>query len=303
MTESARTAAPLTRLRTVVDRVARAENDSSLLRQGLTLYDDDRLAVPRWFTVEACTLVVTVAGEARFETGDGSIALTAGMHHVFAPGTHCLPSWGDLDDRDEVVAFSLAFDADEVGRVVGTEGAHADQPPPTGCPLDAELTDATIRLWEAVSTADAPVLGRLYRRELLVRLMTGPYAGYLMPPQHRDDSNLVEQMRMYVRGRLADPISVAELAAVFCLSESAFTRRFRQSSGQSPYQYLTRLRMEHARILLTTQRYSTEQVGRTVGYGSASHFIAEFKRRFGCTPGQYARQWAPRGPVPQAIGL
>lgn len=48
------------------------------------------------------------------------------------------------------------------------------------------------------------------------------------------------------------------------------------------------MRLNRARELLVSDRYGVAQVSRMVGYSSASHFITEFRNRFGVTPGEWA---------------
>jgi AraC family transcriptional activator of pyochelin receptor len=45
--------------------------------------------------------------------------------------------------------------------------------------------------------------------------------------------------------------------------------------------------MEHARRLLETNQFNVNEVGTQVGYSTASHFIAAFKKKFGTTPKKY----------------
>jgi AraC-like DNA-binding protein len=45
--------------------------------------------------------------------------------------------------------------------------------------------------------------------------------------------------------------------------------------------------MEHARKLLESNQYNVNEVGSQVGYSTASHFIAAFKKKFGTTPKKY----------------
>jgi AraC-like DNA-binding protein len=72
------------------------------------------------------------------------------------------------------------------------------------------------------------------------------------------------------------------------MSQSAFAHLFKSVTGVSPYQFVKRLRLDQARVLLVEERRSVTEAAATVGYSSLSHFINEFKRHFGVTPGVYA---------------
>jgi AraC-like DNA-binding protein len=105
----------------------------------------------------------------------------------------------------------------------------------------------------------------------------------------------------YVRGHLAEPLSVADLAERACLSPSAFAHLFRDVSGMSPYQFIKSVRLDRARELLVDGELNVSEVARSVGYSSLSHFINEFKRHFGITPRAYAD--AQRDVVPMRMDV
>jgi len=91
----------------------------------------------------------------------------------------------------------------------------------------------------------------------------------------------------YIATHLADPLTVTELATQANLSQSAFSRLFREVTGCSPYQFVKEKRLTRARDLLDEGRLGVTDVSHSVGYTSLSHFIKEFRIRFGTTPGDY----------------
>ena len=75
---------------------------------------------------------------------------------------------------------------------------------------------------------------------------------------------------------------------VFCgLSPSAFAHLFRDVTGRSPYQFVKEMRLDRARELLLDGQYTVARISKEVGYASVSHFISEFRGRFGVTPRAY----------------
>jgi len=82
-------------------------------------------------------------------------------------------------------------------------------------------------------------------------------------------------------------LTVSELAKQVNLSASAVTRTFREMTGSSPYQLVKSMRLERARDILIEQHLSVADVSAAVGYTSTSHFIKEFRGRFGATPRGY----------------
>ena len=91
-----------------------------------------------------------------------------------------------------------------------------------------------------------------------------------------------------MREDLARSMTVTELADAVAMSPSAFAHVFKSVTGVAPYQFLKRLRLDRARVLLVEEGRSVSEAAAAVGYSSISHFINEFKRHFGVTPGSYA---------------
>lgn len=84
-------------------------------------------------------------------------------------------------------------------------------------------------------------------------------------------------------------LSLSDLANEAGLSRSHFSRAFRRATGVPPYRWLTERRVERAKQLLHSSSLTAAEVGREVGYPSASHFGAVFTRHVGVTPGAYRR--------------
>jgi len=77
------------------------------------------------------------------------------------------------------------------------------------------------------------------------------------------------------------------MAEQVSLSPSAFAHLFRDVTGKSPYQFVKELHLDRARELLVDGKLPVAVVSKQVGYASSSHFINEFRRRFGITPRAY----------------
>ena len=91
----------------------------------------------------------------------------------------------------------------------------------------------------------------------------------------------------YIRANLAADLAISELAAQAGLSSFHFARVFRRETGETPHQFVTRLRLEEAARLLRATDQTVLQVAIAVGFESASHFSVQFKRGYGVTPLAY----------------
>ena len=67
-------------------------------------------------------------------------------------------------------------------------------------------------------------------------------------------------------------------------------RSFRAAFGETPKEFLTRLRLERARQLLTVTARSVTEVCFDVGFSSLGTFSVLFKRHVGCSPKEFRRQ-------------
>jgi AraC family transcriptional regulator len=88
----------------------------------------------------------------------------------------------------------------------------------------------------------------------------------------------------YMRERLADDITVEELAAMVNVSRFHFIRVFSRTTGHTPYRYLRRLRMLAGAELLRTTAYPVSRVAQMCGYRSAGQFAAAFREEYGVSP-------------------
>jgi AraC family transcriptional regulator len=91
----------------------------------------------------------------------------------------------------------------------------------------------------------------------------------------------------HVRENLAEDISVEALAALVDLSPFHFSRVFKQATGMTPLEFVTRERITHAQQLIRETSRSVIEIGLEVGYTSPSHFAKVFRRVTGTTPKEF----------------
>jgi AraC-like DNA-binding protein len=179
-----------------------------------------------------------------------------------------------------------------VARLRRTRAATSDLAVAT-CPADEGLLDAVARMLRLLDPpygdADREVLAPLIERELLWRLLTGPL-GTTVAQIGLDDSALVHVSRAisWIRGHLAEPMAVPQLAALAGMSTATFHRHFRGVTGMTPLQYQKHLRLQEARALLVARAHDVTTVGELVGYHSPTQFNREYRRLFGVPPGRDA---------------
>jgi AraC family transcriptional regulator len=88
----------------------------------------------------------------------------------------------------------------------------------------------------------------------------------------------------YIAAHLAEPISLADIAASTGLARMHFAAQFKVSTGLRPHEYVLRRRIERAQELLATSRMPLSEVAFEVGFKTQTHFTTVFARFVGETP-------------------
>lgn len=94
----------------------------------------------------------------------------------------------------------------------------------------------------------------------------------------------------HVRTHLRDPLSVAELARVSCMSPRNFSRVFKEEVGIAPAKAVERLRVDTARADLESGNHSIQQVAAGCGFGNPERMRRSFLRVLGTPPSALKRQ-------------
>lgn len=104
-----------------------------------------------------------------------------------------------------------------------------------------------------------------------------------------DESNVIKirKAKDIIISKMAEPPTLQELSEEISLSLKKLKEGFKQIYGDSVYSFLFEYKMEFARKLLESGDYNVSEVGLKVGYSTASHFIAAFKKKYGITPKKY----------------
>ncbi|WP_444883232.1 helix-turn-helix domain-containing protein [Microbulbifer sp. PSTR4-B] len=91
---------------------------------------------------------------------------------------------------------------------------------------------------------------------------------------------------------LDKPIMVGDLAKQAHLSRRSFDRKFRQSMGLAPKEWLTQQRLRVAQKALESGSETIDHAAQVSGFESSATLRHHFRKAFGISPGQYQRQFA-----------
>lgn len=109
---------------------------------------------------------------------------------------------------------------------------------------------------------------------------------------HRNINNADAEKLMMIRNEILNDLSAApvlsELAQMSEMSETKLNQLFKQTFGDSIYNYFQTARMEEAAFLLKQASRSVSETGYELGFSNLSHFSRLFNRHYGMTPKKYS---------------
>lgn len=106
-----------------------------------------------------------------------------------------------------------------------------------------------------------------------------------------DDNALIIEAKTYIDKHYIEKITFNSLCRNLHTSESFLSHKFKQVTGFSIVQYITRRRIGKAQNLLISSDESITEIGATIGYENTSYFNMLFKKTIGMTPLEYRKYW------------
>ena len=108
--------------------------------------------------------------------------------------------------------------------------------------------------------------------------------------QHGLDARRLRRVLDYMTEHLDVDLSLNDLADIACYSTFHFVRVFTTTMGVPPHRYLSRMRLERAKTLLSLRVMPISQIALACCFSSQSNFTRAFVRATGLTPQEYRRQ-------------
>ena len=107
------------------------------------------------------------------------------------------------------------------------------------------------------------------------------------PPRLTNDQ--LRRALEYIHANLSESLDLGSISRAAGLSAFHFARLFKEATGEPPFQFVTRTRMQRAKQLLRKTRLPIFEIAQRVGYQKPSHFSARFRVVCGCGPDIYRR--------------
>jgi len=222
-----------------------------------------------------------------------------------AGGCHVPPAPGDIwvvpsghrylsEARGQLITYAELHIRPDAGVELPDEGhARIDVLPPRMAHRDEFLHQAVVQLVRLAVAEDDLSVMMAERLQCLLRLhLLRDYRPGVQAPPPRGGSPALGRVQArrisdFVNAHLADPIRLADLAALVQMGVHQLLVAFRRSFHTTPAQYVVTQRLIRARWLLLNSNQDIARIAVSTGFASHSHFTSAFKRRMGLTPRQF----------------
>lgn len=228
-------------------------------------------------------------GDRRFRY-DAESCLVFGVPIPFECESHATPEEPLLGLRVDIDLTSLHGLVARFGGTLGLEKrdhatAHSGVEPVA---MEGALLAATARLLETLrDPLDRQLLGPAAVEEIIYRVLRGEHGQVLYAlTQHQTPYANVARALERMHSGYQESLSVEELARQSAMGVSSFHRAFKGVTGDSPVQYLKKIRLLKAKGLLVFEGKQVNEAAYEVGYASPSQFSREFKRYFQVPPSE-----------------
>lgn len=201
---------------------------------------------------------------------------------LFRPGLFAPDDWQGLLDLPGLRRYLLREGGPAPHKLALTPGHAAEME--SHC--ESLLTEFTARApgWRLAARAQF--------QRLLV-LVARAAAAYGQEPSHEEmQPGPIAEAVAIIHREVQRPLRVAELAAAVGLTPNWFGESFRAHTGLPVLEYIAKLRLDRARILLEQDADSITGIALRVGFEDPSYFSRCFRRHTGLTPREYRRRLA-----------
>lgn len=138
------------------------------------------------------------------------------------------------------------------------------------------------------------VANRVAQRLVMAPQRSGGQAQFIPAPVPRTSRNDLSTLLEWTRERLAQPLTIGELAKRVAMSERTFLRHFSSATGMTPKSWLLHERLIRARALLERSDEGSDRIAEQCGFASAESFRAAFRQAVGVPPSVYRERFGRR---------
>lgn len=231
-------------------------------------------------------LWVVTAGRGSMTHAGRVYPVQAGDCFVFRMWHRCV---GEHDPRTPLTVYWCEFQfLDPDGKPVRLSEAMAEHLPkihrrPVDLPFLTQVFSRAIRYaGDTKRKAEANVWMEATLQELERQDALLPRSGLEL--EHYE---AIRDVMAKIRREPGRPWSVRELSRQLHYSPDHFTRVFRTVCGESPREFLGRIRIEEAKHLIAMSSHSISRIADLLGYSDVYHFSKQFKEKTGVPPSRF----------------
>jgi len=122
------------------------------------------------------------------------------------------------------------------------------------------------------------------------RTIQSQFAIFSGQKDHTDEE--VKQLQEFIEENISEKLSIESLANKFGLSKRNLERRFKKATGNTPVEYIQRVKVEAAKRTLESSRKTVNDVMYGVGYADVKAFRTIFKKYTGISPIEYKLKYS-----------
>ena len=181
--------------------------------------------------------------------------------------------------------YWIGFKGDIVNKIVA-EGFFINRPPVFNIGLNERIVDLYLKAIEianeeragyqqALSGIVMHILGLMYYRD---------------KTRDFEDEELIKKInraKVIMRESVYKSITPEDIAKTLNISYSGFRRAFKEFTGTSPSKYMVELKLNEAKLLLSTTAQSVKEIAYSLNFDNPDYFPVFFKKRTGFTPLEY----------------
>ncbi len=186
--------------------------------------------------------------------------------------------------------YWIGFKGEIIKKIIN-EGFFINRPPVFNIGLNERIIDLYMKAIEiakeeragyqqALSGIVMHILGLMYYRD---------------KTRNFEDENLIQKMnkaKVIMRESIYKNLLAEDIAKKLNISYSGFRRAFKEFTGTSPSKYMLELKLNEAKLLLTTTNLSIKEISFTLNFENSEYFHIFFKNRTTQTPGEYRKECA-----------
>ena len=155
-----------------------------------------------------------------------------------------------------------------------------------------ELCEQLIEIYEAKKDeSESKITTQVRTKIILLQFILEMWEKGFVIENDKSGRNTVEkEMISYIQQNFMEKISLKEFSEQFHLSEKYISRYFKEHFHITLSQYITHLRLEHAKQLLQDTDIPVTEIAMQSGYQNVSYFIRSFKKTYGVSPLKYRKK-------------